>query len=422
MRIFIAGADGFIGRHLAAALARRGHDVVAGVRRPRGGAARREIAFDFAVDHDPEIWRPRLAGIDVAINAVGILRESRRARFDDVHTRGPIALFQACARGGVRVVQISALGAEADAPSRYHASKHAADAALLALAADAIVVQPGLVFGPGGASATFFTHLAVLPLIPYPDTRGARIQPIHVDDLVAGIVRVVERPLAAPARRLRLVGPRALDWREFLGALRRALGLGRARLATLPLPLMRVVATVAKRVPRSLLDRETLALLGRDNVAPVTGTRRLLGRAPRAPEAFIDPDDAPRERRLARLDWLLLLLRLALAAMWLGTAWVSLFVFPRSDSDTLLAALGLTGDAARLALYGGAGLDAIFGMLALPGFGGRRTWLAQIALVLAYTALITWRLPAFWVHPFAPVLKNVPILAALFLLAVLDED
>ena len=42
-------------------------------------------------------------------------------------------------------------------------------------------------------------------------------------------------------------------------------------------------------------------------------------------------------------------------------------------------------------------------------------------MILAYTVLITWRLPEFWWHPYGPVLKNLPLLALLLLLARLEE-
>jgi hypothetical protein len=53
----------------------------------------------------------------------------------------------------------------------------------------------------------------------------------------------------------------------------------------------------------------------------------------------------------------------------------------------------------------------------------RRRWLwsAQIALVLVYTAIITWKLPALWLEPFGPVVKNLPILALLLLLRQLER-
>ena len=44
----------------------------------------------------------------------------------------------------------------------------------------------------------------------------------------------------------------------------------------------------------------------------------------------------------------------------------------------------------------------------------------QALLVVFYTAVITVRLPEYWLHPYAPVLKNLPMLAVLLLLAMLE--
>jgi hypothetical protein len=54
-------------------------------------------------------------------------------------------------------------------------------------------------------------------------------------------------------------------------------------------------------------------------------------------------------------------------------------------------------------------------------WNGKWLWRTQIALVLGYTALISLFLPELWLHPFGPVLKNLPILAALALLHELAE-
>ena len=100
------------------------------------------------------------------VNAVGIAAERPGASFDAVHVAAPRALFEACAAQGVQVVQISALGADAQARSRFHLSKRSADDCLLAVHRTAVVVQPSLVFGPGGASATLFAAMASLPIVP----------------------------------------------------------------------------------------------------------------------------------------------------------------------------------------------------------------------------------------------------------------
>jgi len=38
-------------------------------------------------------------------------------------------------------------------------------------------------------------------------------------------------------------------------------------------------------------------------------------------------------------------------------------------------------------------------------------WLLQSASIAAYTLIIACCLPAYWLHPFAPLIKNLPLLA-----------
>jgi peptidoglycan/LPS O-acetylase OafA/YrhL len=75
-----------------------------------------------------------------------------------------------------------------------------------------------------------------------------------------------------------------------------------------------------------------------------------------------------------------------------------------------------------MALYGAAVLDLVLGALSLaaPARWRRWVWLAQIALVGGYTVLITFFLPEYWLHPYGPILKNLPILAAIGLLWALE--
>jgi hypothetical protein len=46
----------------------------------------------------------------------------------------------------------------------------------------------------------------------------------------------------------------------------------------------------------------------------------------------------------------------------------------------------------------------------------------QALLIVAYTAIISVRLPGFWLHPYGPLTKNLPLLAAIATLAWLEED
>jgi uncharacterized protein YbjT (DUF2867 family) len=423
MVVLLAGSSGFIGRHLAEALARSGHQVICTTRDPSkpGDPRFRYIAADFTRDFDAADWAPRVVGVDVVINAVGIIKEQGRQTFDAIHVRAPRALFSASAAAGVQlVVQISALGADEAAKSRYHLSKKAADDFLAELPVRSVIAQPSLVYGPGGTSAKLFTTLASLPAIALPGHGQQRIQPVHLDDLVAAIVALLERRIASGTR-VPLAGPQPMTLRTFLATLRRSMGLGRAFFLPAPMPLVRMAAKTGRVLPGNLLDPETLQMLERGNTASAAPITSLLGRQPRAAEDFIPASDAACIGLRARLNWLLPMLRVSIALVWIVTGIVSLGLYPVADSYTLLARVGITGVLAPLMLYGAAIMDLALGIAILVLARRRWLWLAQLAVIVFYSAVISWKLPEFWLHPYGPLLKNLPMVAAIWLLLELEK-
>ncbi len=108
-------------------------------------------------------------------------------------------------------------------------------------------------------------------------------------------------------------------------------------------------------------------------------------------------------------------IKLTLAAIWLITGLLSLGVYPVEDSLALLARVGITSAFATFTLYFEAVLDITIGILtvAVPS---KKLWQLQAAIIIAYTAVISVYLPEFWLHPFGPILKNLPILTLLWLL------
>ncbi len=417
MVILIAGATGFIGRRLVAAMRAAGHRVIVASR--HGGNSVDTISTDFTRDLDPETWAPRLAGVDVVINAVGILRERGEQTFENIHTRAPQALFAASATAGVKkVIQISALGADRGG-TRYFTSKRAADEYLAALALEWTIVQPSLIFGAGGASATLFTLLASLPVIPLPSEGQQRVQPVHIDDAVAAIIEIIETS-AMSRRRVALVGPQAITLKDFLQRLRARMQLSRPRFISIPAAMMRASAALAELLPGSLLDRETLSMLDAGNTASPEDTQRLLGKAPRAPEQLIADEQLEPLRTQAQLAWLLPLVRISIALVWIWTGIVSLGLFPKEQSYQLLAHVGVDGARAPLLLYGAAVLDLLIGIGTLFLRRRRWLWLGQLAVIAGYTVIITFKLPEFWLHPYGPLSKNLVMLAAIYLIYTLE--
>ena len=364
--------------------------------------------MDFARDTHPADWEPRLAGVDAVVNAVGIFAEHGAQTFRRIHAQTPRALFTACREAGItRVVQISALGADEHASSRFHRSKRAGDAALRAMVPTGTVLQPSLVFGSTGASSRMLMTLAWLPLAVLPGGGRQPIQPIHVDDLAALAVRLLEAGARPPW--LAAVGPQALSLAHYLTLLRHALGGGRLRVLAIP------TAWLARlgRIGGHWVDPEALAMLDRGNTADPAPAACWLGHELRPPRRFLPPGEAADLRALLGWRAWATLGRIAVAWVWLVTGALSLGLYPVADSLALLAQVGLHGAPARAALYGAAVFDLLLGLatLLLHRRALRLAYLAQAALILSYTAIITVALPAFWLHPFGPILKNLPMLA-----------
>ena len=445
MRILLTGATGLVGRALAKALLAEGHQLVCPVRKmqPAAPPGQHFIQADFANDTEKSVWLARLAPIvqaapiDIVINTVGIFRESKTQRFEALHSATPCALFAACVEmGGVRmIVQLSALGADSGATSRYHLSKKAADDCLIALprtpAQRAYIVQPSLIYAADGPSARVFKMLASMPLCLRFGSAPQLVQPIHLDDVVAAIVSLINHAApasagsatieAAPASgHIALVGPVAMPFTDYLAALRSALGQGRLRVLGLPAAMARMLAALGSVIPGSLFDREALAMLDRGNSADPAMTTRLLGRAPQPVAQFIT---APRTERLdAQLGWLLPMLRLSIVAVWVATAIVSALVYPAQESYQLLARTGVPAALQPLMLYGAAGFDLAMGLGTLLLTRRRWLWRLQLALIGFYTIVIAWCLPEFLWHPYGPLTKNLPMLAAIWLLLELEEQ
>jgi hypothetical protein len=194
--------------------------------------------------------------------------------------------------------------------------------------------------------------------------------------------------------------------------------MGRLRVIKLPGGLARLLAHAGRFVPGGLLDPDALSMLDRGNTADPGPTMRLLGRPARAIASFVIAPGPERAR--AKLDWLLPVLRWSIAAVWIATAIVSAFVYPAEASFDLLARSGIPAPLRPLMLYGASAFDLALGLGILFLKRRRWLWLAQLVLVGFYTIVIAVKLPEFLVHPYGPLTKNLPMLAAIWLLYELD--
>lgn len=111
------------------------------------------------------------------------------------------------------------------------------------------------------------------------------------------------------------------------------------------------------------------------------------------------------------------ILRLSLASVWLLTALAS-WHYPQAESLALIERTNLGGSTAIIALYAGIAIDTTMGLLTLVNLRALQKWLwlAQAMVIISYSVIIAIFLPEYALHPFGVLIKNLPMLAILWIL------
>ncbi len=426
MNILLTGSTGFIGRHILAKLIQLNYQVTACVRNSGQQQARfpqvNFVSVDFMQATSVEEWLPLLNDVDVVINAVGIISETKNQSFAALHTDAPSALFSAAEKEGVkRVIQISALGADDKATSQYHLSKLAADDVLTSLSLDWIILKPSLVYGNGAKSMGLFRAMAALPIIPLIDGGTKKMQPVYVDDLVDTIVACLGQNTPSQLI-LDIVGPDETSMKGLLLKQRQWLGLKNTQTVSIPLRWVLLLMPLTRWLDEPALTADSLKMLQRGNTADVSPVKKLLGEPPQSMNSVLSKTQASNaDCWYAGLYFMRPLLRLGIAFIWIWTAIISAFFYPQEESYQLLRQFGLSGIMLPIALYGSAFLDLILGVALFFYQPLRKVLWVQISVIIGYTLLISFVLPEYWLHPFGEISKNIPMLLAILILMVMES-
>ena len=195
--ICLIGGTGFVGRHLAGDLTRRGYHIRVLTRkreRRRALLVCPTLELIEADIHDPKQLTDAIDGCAAVVNLAGILNEvgGKNASFDAVHVKLPANIIQACQQKNVRrVLHMSALNASADAPSQYLRSKANGETAVHADSehVDVTSFRPSVIFG---YDDNFFNRLAwllrITPLVMPLACSDAKFAPVYVEDVTTAFL------------------------------------------------------------------------------------------------------------------------------------------------------------------------------------------------------------------------------------------
>ncbi len=405
MNILIVGVSGFIGRHLYDALSQQGHHVT--------GCSRNEVAninwqkFDFTQSVND--WNLQLQKTDMVINAVGIYQQSATHPFSQAHDIGPKRLFEACKKLSVKVIQISAIGAELEHPvTEFLSSKRNADQALLEGNESNIVLYPGIVLGEQGRSTRQLSLLSRLFCMPLVFGKNRELPLISIYQLTSHIIKLINNWPTSKRAEVLIAKPETMEY--LLNNLRQWMGLGKGCFIPIPKLLIKFTFLVFPKLSVGAFNKQSIDMLSAystKEVNPISNET--------ASESLLKDNVTTDFNKSIKLRMLFYLNLITLSVIWIVSGLSSLINIEQSRE--LIAFTGISGSVGDTIILTAAMGDIILGVLLCFPQLRRSVIKIQISIIVIYSLIISIFIPMFWLHPFAPIIKNLAmIVLALYLL------
>jgi len=283
MRVAITGATGYVGQSLVQKLLRRDHEVRALARHPESAGTLRDLGVHVVAGAvtEPDAVRSLLEGADAVVHLAGIIAESGRQTFESVHVGGTQVVVDVAGHAAVPLVlHMSALGARASAPTRYHRTKWQAEEIVRASGRPHVIFRPSLIAGPGNAPLKMMVDMIRFsPVVPVIGDGRYEMQPVWLGDVTEAFALALER--ADLRGTFDLGGPERLSYHRMLDHLEAALGVHRRRIS-IPVGVARFAAAAGTALPNAApITTEQLLLLLEGNTTAESAIESRFGLSPR---------------------------------------------------------------------------------------------------------------------------------------------
>ncbi|VAW68852.1 hypothetical protein MNBD_GAMMA09-1078 [hydrothermal vent metagenome] len=435
MNIHIIGVSGFIGSSIYTELVRQGHQV--------SGCSRKKVEninwepCDFsnadasntgALNAAVECWESQLKNIDVVINAVGIYQESEKQGFSQVQTVGPKKLFDVCIRLKIYVIQISAMGAEKEYPvNEFLKSKKNADQYLIKNAEKYTVLYPGIVLGEQGKTTQQLSLLARSRCIPMVFKKHSRLPLISIYQLNEAVVNIIsdwqscsDISMKDKKNRIKILVAKTETIENLLNNMRLWMKQSDSYMFLyIPEKLTQWFFALFPGVSIGAFNRQSIQMVS-DYALQSKSVMAFSGEVGEtASESLMGKVASGSYIKNIKLTSLYYINILTLSFIWILSGVSSLVSMEKSREIIELA--GVVGYSGDVIIIVAAIFDLLMGVLLWLSKLRRNIIYIQILIMVIYSLLITYLIPAYWLHPFAPVIKNFAMLVmALYLL--LEED
>ena len=268
----ILGGGGFIGRYLVRNLTKKNYRCIISTR----NAFQKGYLKTQATPGSVELinWNPldfdelkeSINNSDVVINLIGILYETRRQKFMNIHGAIPEAIAKICAKSDVKkFIHVSAIGANKNSKSLYQKSKFQGEVKALNNFKNTVIIRPSVVCGTEDNFTNLFSKLSILPVVPVVGI-NYKFQPILVTDVADAIVQAIETR-GNEGKIYELGGPKVISFGNIVKSILKTINKKRFVVA-MPMSIAKVQSTIMDLLPiPPILTKDQCEILSEaDNV------------------------------------------------------------------------------------------------------------------------------------------------------------
>ncbi len=268
MKIAITGASGFVGSYLVTSLLNQNHklNLLTHKKEPSFNQDKNINIFTGDI-HNQDSLQNFLKDVDVVYHLVGIIAETGTLTFKKTVIQGTKNLVVACQKNDVKkIIYLSALGTEKNAPSQYHQSKWQAEEAVRKSGIDYVILRPSVIYGQGDGFVSMVKKLIIkLPLTPIIGRGDFKLQPIYIDDLISIMTSLLPNRDVLN-QTIEIGGPQQLSYLQIVKILKSILKKKRGTLY-LPMWFMKTNAWILERImKRPPLTTDQLRMMQIGNI------------------------------------------------------------------------------------------------------------------------------------------------------------
>ena len=268
----ILGGGGFIGRYLVRNLTKKNYRSMIFTRNTFQKGYLKTQATPGSIELIN--WNPNnfdelkesIRNSDIVINLIGILYETRKQKFMNIHAGIPEAISKICAQSDVKkFIHVSAIGANENSKSLYQRSKFQGEIKALTNFKNTVIIRPSVVCGTEDNFTNLFSKLSFLPIIPIVGMRY-NFQPILVSDVADAIVKAIETK-DNHGKIYEIGGPQVISFGDMVKSIMKTLNKKRF-VVEMPMSLAKIQSSVMSLLPiNPILTRDQCEILSEaDNV------------------------------------------------------------------------------------------------------------------------------------------------------------